>query len=83
MLTDYGSMALALLFFTFNLLASTVKIFRIMYKYTFLPFRHRARAFRPSIACLYARRGCGDDEKDNFRTTRKRPLECSRWSLES
>ena len=41
-----------------NALTVIVRIFLIMYIYTFWVFGRRARAFWPSTICLYARRGC-------------------------
>ena len=71
------------LMLTENSLAGIVKIFLIMYKYTFSVFRRRAGAFRPPIICLYARQVVGGGENGNFRATRKPSFLCSRWSLES
>jgi len=46
-----------------------VKLFRIMYKYTFRAFRHRTRVSWPSVVCLYARRGGSGGENAHFLTT--------------
>lgn len=43
-----------------------------MYKYTFLPFRHRVRVFRAPAVCPYARLGDGDVENRHSQTTRNR-----------
>ena len=50
----------------FNALSCIVKIFLIMYKYTFGAFGHRTGAFRASGFFLYARRGYRGGENGKF-----------------